>query len=513
MRFRRLQIRIQTSDGPYGVSLDFPDGLVVVWADNSMGKSTCVKAILIALGLEAMLTTSQVDLPVPPAIKTRLASISGEHDVLESEVFLEIENPQHERIVVQRTIKGARDKNLVTVHEGPALTTPGEPAPTRDFFVGRQGAATRESGFHHFLAHYLGWSLPTVQTYDGNEYLLYLQCIVPYFVVEQTRGWSTVQPPLPTQFRIRDAHKRVVEFLLNMDAHRVALRRQELQLEKSRIESSWTAQVSRVTDLTERVGGTVQALPHRPVASWPPQLPVVLAVPVGETWITIAARVEKNQRELSELVEKEIPRVTEVSASAQTELTLIDQKVRDQQTLLSRLLDSLEMEEQEVRRIGERLGAIDEDIQRNKDVRILKQLGSRKDSTVDNGVCPICHQSIHDCLVPLAPEQMVMSLDENIQFLTEQRLTFAVVQANSLRIAGSRQQQVKAVREELSQTRERMRILRQTLISDGRLPSAAAIHARIELEHSTKRDQEGRALDSTARKRVYLDPKGKCAPV
>jgi hypothetical protein len=46
MRFRRLVIRLQTTDGPYGVTLDFPDGLVVVWADNTMGKSTCVKSIL-----------------------------------------------------------------------------------------------------------------------------------------------------------------------------------------------------------------------------------------------------------------------------------------------------------------------------------------------------------------------------------------------------------------------------------------------------------------------------------
>jgi hypothetical protein len=71
MRFRRLTIRLQTTDGPYGATLDFPDGLVVVWADNSMGKSTCVKSILVALGMEAMLTTQQADLPLPPAVKAR----------------------------------------------------------------------------------------------------------------------------------------------------------------------------------------------------------------------------------------------------------------------------------------------------------------------------------------------------------------------------------------------------------------------------------------------------------
>jgi hypothetical protein len=457
-----------------------------------MGKSTCVKAILVALGLEAALTTSQSDLPLPPAVKTRLASATGEHEIIESEVFLEIENTLHERIVVQRTIKGTRDKNLITVHEGAVLTSPGSPAGTRDFFVGRQGAATREHGFHNYLARFLNWSLPTVHTYDGDEYPLYLQCIVPYFVVEQTRGWSTVQPPLPTHFRIRDVHKRVVEFLLNMDAHKVALKRQELQMERSHVESSWTAQVLRAAELAERIGGTIQALPQRPVSSWPPQVQPVLTVPVGETWVTIEQRVSKSQRELSELVEKEIPRVTEISASAQAELSLAEERVRDQQALLSRLLDSLEMEEQEVKRIDERLVAIDEDIQRNKDVRILKQLGSRQDSTIDNGSCPVCHQSIHDSLVPLAVEQVVMSLDENIQFLTEQRRTFATVHSNARRVMEARHQQVRALREELSLGRERVRVLRQTLVSDGRLPSLAAIHARIELENRSKKDEEAR---------------------
>src|SRR5579884_3503428 len=150
MRFRRLRIRIETTDDPYGTTLDFPDGLVVIWADNTMGKSTCVKSILVALGMEAMLTLSHADLPLPSAFKSRLNSETREHNVIESEVLLEIENDTHQRIVVQRTIKGNRDKNLVTVHNGPALSHPEGAYSTADYYVSRQGAATRELGFHHF---------------------------------------------------------------------------------------------------------------------------------------------------------------------------------------------------------------------------------------------------------------------------------------------------------------------------------------------------------------------------
>lgn len=494
MKFRCLKLHVLTTDGPYGATQDFPDGLVVIWADNSMGKSTCAKAILVALGMEAMLTTSQQDLPLPPAVKTQLDSPDGAFAVLESEVFLEIENHKRQRIVVQRTIKGARDKNLITVHEGPVLSSPGTSVPTRDLFVSRQGAATREHGFHHYLATFLDWSLPAVQTYDGNEYPLYMQCVFPYFVVEQTRGWSTLQPPLPTHFRLRDANKRVVEFLLNLDAHQIALRRQELQLEKTRIESAWSTELARVKDLAERVGGTLQGLPHHPLAGWPLQVLPTIAVPVGDAWLTIEQRTEERKTRLSELLATEVPKVGEISESAQVELAESDKKVRNEQTLLARLMDSLEMEEQEVRRIEERLAAIDEDIQRNKDVRTLRQLGSRKDSAIDAGACPVCHQAISDSLVPLAIEQVVMSVDENIQFLTSQRHTFDVVLENARRVAASRQQQVRALREELSSTRERVRVLRQTLVADNRLPSVAAIQARVELESAFRRDEEARNL-------------------
>jgi hypothetical protein len=489
MRFRRLHIRIETADGTYGTTLDFPDGLVVIWADNTMGKSTCVKSILVALGMEAMLTPSQADLPLPPAVKSRLNSEAGEHSVIESEVLLEIENNRHQRIVVQRTIKGNRDKNLVTVHNGPALSQREGTYSTADYYVSRQGAATRERGFHHFLASFLDWSLPTVQTFDGNEYPLYLQCIFPYFIVDQTRGWSTLQPPLPTHFRIREAHKRVVEFLLNMEAHRVALKRQELQFEKNRLETVWNGQVTRANDQAERLSASVHNLPTSPAASWPPTIAPTLMVPTEDAWIGLRQRANSRRAELSELVEKEIPRVEEISAAAQTELNLAEEAVRNQQTLLSRLMDTLEMESQELQRIDDRLRAIDEDLQKNKDLVVLRQLGSRQNSSVELGTCPVCHQSITDSLVPLV-DHAVMTVDENIQFLTEQRRTFATVRVSAERGVTARRQQVEALRGELNTSRDRVRALRQTLISDGRLPSIAAIQARMQLEIGAKADEE-----------------------
>lgn len=493
MRFRKLTIRLQTSDGPYGASLDFPDGLVIVWADNTMGKSTCVKSILIALGMEAMLSTQLADLPLPPAIKSRLESEDGEHDVLESEVFLELENSNAESIVVQRTIKGTRDKNLITVHEGSILTNPNLSSTSKDFFVNRAGAASRESGFHHFLSSFLGWELPQVQTYDGNEYPLYLQCIMPYFVVEQTRGWSTIEPPLPTHFRIREAHKRAVEFVLNLDAHRNALKRQEIDLEITKIALAWSTLINRIDDLAENKGARVQALPQKPTASWPPVIAPSLMVPIESEWVNINERALKNKAELDKLINQEIPRVEEIASTAQNELAVAEDLIRNKQTLLSRLLEAFALESQELERVQGRLKAIDEDIQRNKDTRVLKNLGSRQGAVLDNGSCPVCHQSIHDTLVPIEVAQTVMSLDESIDFLTEQRRTYEVVSTNAVNVAKSRALQIDALRNEISSLMQNVRSLRQTLVSDGRMPSIAALQTRIRLENSINIDIEAQS--------------------
>jgi hypothetical protein len=487
MRLRQLQINIGTADGPYGTTVPFPDGLVVIWADNSMGKSTCARAILVALGMEAMLTTSQQELPLPLAMTAKLDGGALEHAVLESEIWLEIENLNGKRVTVQRTVKGSRDKNLITVHDGPALTKPGA-YPTADYFVNRPGGATRPFGFHSFLATFFGWELPAVQTYEGNEVPLYLQCILPFMMTEQTRGWSSIQPPVPTQFRIREVHKRVVEFLLDMDAHKIALARQELQLRKTRLETKWATQVRQLRDIATAAGGVVHELPGQPTSVWPPQVPPSINVPEQKRWIELSERIRQRLEKKDALEAKSIPQVSDAAESVKGELLAAESAVVNQQGSLSRLLDALASEEQEVARLQERLAAIKEDIQRNKDARTLRNLGSRKDSALDHGTCPVCHQHVADSLVPLAPGQAVMSLDENIEFLQEQGRTFEGVLDQSMRVVSARRLQVQAARAEIGQLRERVRHLRQTLVSDGRSPSVAAVYERVELERDLKQD-------------------------
>ena len=101
-----------------------------------------------------------------------------------------------------------------------------------------------------------------------------------------------------------------------------------------------------------------------------------------------------------------------------------EQELRSWQSQLSRRLVQIENEHQEIEALKFRLETLEEDIQRNKDQRTLNSMSSEIGQHVSQGTCPVCSQNIQDSLVPLDVDQSVMSVDDNIAFLTEQRRTY-----------------------------------------------------------------------------------------
>jgi hypothetical protein len=94
LRLRTLELRVVTGDGVFGRVLRFGEGLTILHADNSAGKSTCLQSIIYALGLEGMFGPSH-DVPLPHAMTDWIETAQGGRlPVLESQVVLEIENGQ-----------------------------------------------------------------------------------------------------------------------------------------------------------------------------------------------------------------------------------------------------------------------------------------------------------------------------------------------------------------------------------------------------------------------------------
>src|SRR5689334_16198690 len=90
LRIKALQIRVKAANGVFGCDFRFDDGLVLVRAENSTGKSACLMSILYALGLEGMLGPSH-QVPLQAVLLTEITTDQGDERVIESFVRVEIE--------------------------------------------------------------------------------------------------------------------------------------------------------------------------------------------------------------------------------------------------------------------------------------------------------------------------------------------------------------------------------------------------------------------------------------
>ena len=231
LRLRHLRLRAETGRGRFGADIPLDDGLTILRADNSRGKSTSVQSILFALGLERMITVRPSN-AVTAAMRDRLiydADTKRETPVLASWVSLEAQGHDGTVMTFTRWVKHEQfNPGLVRVDRGPGLTAPGK-YQREDFFVGRPGAAMNERGFHRWLADFIGWDMPTLAAGDGRTAQLYMEQVFPLLFVEQRRGWGGIQAQMPAFSGVSDVRRRAIEFLLNLDVGKLETERQRLK--------------------------------------------------------------------------------------------------------------------------------------------------------------------------------------------------------------------------------------------------------------------------------------------
>ena len=213
------------------------------------------------------------------------------------------------RWAVHQTIRS----DLVRTWSGPALTEPGGSYAEEDLYVRRPGAAVNPSGFHKRLADFLGWELPRVPTFEGSEVPLYLEYLFPLFMVEQKHGWAGILTQMPSYLRVREGSRRAVEFLLELDAHNVALTRRRLEQQVIELRRDWTDGVNRFKADAGRVGATFEAVPDQPIASWPPAVAPRVSVTNGENWLPLKEALATTRATLSATRDKEIPATGQVA--------------------------------------------------------------------------------------------------------------------------------------------------------------------------------------------------------
>lgn len=477
-----LKLRSITSENVFGVDLEFSSGLNIVQADNTSGKSTCLQAIIYVLGLERSLSAN-LTVPLPFAMRDRIqeTKTSSYHTVLQSYVEIVISNNQGRKLRIRRNVVGDTDKKLVSTWASISDSEAGlRWEQQKDYFVHDPGSATRESGFHYFLSKFIGWDLPIVPRFDGAECPLYVETLFPMFFVEQKRGWSTIQGPLPTHFRIQDINRRVMEFILNLDAGAIRRERAELNKRISLLESDWIEK----RRLLERGGADLVrfiGVPKTPTAEFSHQAAISLEVFLDGEWVTLFIAQEEVEKEIQQLNNIELLTTEEAGSSIQEALDAAQIKHDELGAIFEVARTEFRTTLEENKALKKRLETLEIDLKRHQDTKKLLALGSEVSGAVSFESCPTCHQHLDQELLP-PTSSGAMALDENIAFIKSQQIMYKSAlatteeQLTELRLRG------RSIETEYKDAQSELRSLKRALVRPASSISRTTIEKSVRLQ-------------------------------
>jgi hypothetical protein len=444
-------------------------------------------SMLYALGLEGMLGPSQQP-PLPDAMIRSIMEGDKEYPVVESRVRLEVENYDKKILTVQRRVTGTTlERQLIRCSLGPAITEPDTAFPVQDYYVRFKGAAQEEAGFHRFMTEYLGYKLPNVPAQDETTVPLYLECLMPYFFVDQLTGWRDLKSRMPTYLRVPEMAKRSAEFILDLDILKRAIQRQKIEQEVTKAEAAWGRAVERAKEILGEDQTLFRGLPERPSAIWPPSPAPQVLITDGQNWALLQTAIENLQGRLDELVGEEIPKAEEVSQQVIEQLRAAEEKLSSHTERLHSASKDLMAERAHLESVHKRLHALFEDMRQYQEWKKVQDRGGEVELETANGRCPYCHQSIKDTLLDQNVAASPMSLEQNMEFIRDQIATFRDMWNDVKEVVEAKEKQVSAISRKIEETNEHIRALRRTLKTDGRLPSIAAVQEHLVVEQRMKR--------------------------
>jgi len=477
MRLRALSLVARTAAGDVGRTLGFSQGLNLLRADNSSGKSTALQAIIFALGLEGMLSATH-RVPLPHAMTDSVVIDGREQRVDESYVLLEIENGKGEILTVKRSVIGTDDRRLMRVSSGPAITTPGNYRES-EYFVRTKGAAQNAAGFHRLLADFVGFDLPKVSKLDGSESPLYMETLFPYFYVEQKHGWSGIQARMPNYLKIRDVGKRSAEFVLGLEAFQLVLARQRIQSNMSELEAKWQNSTKDLEVLAKNARVVIRNQQVRIAQPWSEQTSVP-SVTIDDSWLPLSTAISRVAEHLDSLKSSEVQTVAAVSSELEKALPALEGALQNVSTISAGLWAERTERDARIQQVSDRLEALSEDLQRHKDSRTLEAYGSEHaHNLIAEHICPTCHQ---DFLDGSDISSHAMTIAENIAFIERQQKTFRSMLEDQMRVRGAVDARLDSLIAQSNEYRQEIRAAKDTLASPNAHPATSDIRRRLQVE-------------------------------
>lgn len=480
MSLRLVDVRLDvlTTGGRLGYTAAFSDGLNVLAAPNSYGKSTLFQAIVFALGLEGMLTRSHA-LPLGP-IMTTVADLPDRTRaaVVESSVTLTCASPTGGYLRARRFARSSDVESRLVQTWSAADEAGLDTAARVDTYVWMGGAAVQELGFHRLLADFMGWHLPQVPTYGTKEVPLYLEALFPLFYVEQKSGWAGVAPRMPTYLGIRDMLRRAVEYVLGLstlDRLRALIAVRE---EIAELRATWIATVARA-----EAGAAAQNLrlnfQSPSITGSSQRRPMLLEVIHQGAWAPVTTVRAAWEQRLRELEGASVPTAGARTDQSRQDLHDAELEVRRIGAQARTYAEQAEYVRADLDALTSRVAAVDADRRRLQDLRRVRALGSDLGlATVSDDLCPTCRQPLDERHVATGE---VASLEVTLALGDAERTTLLDMRAAAEARLSDLERARDAATLQLADARQRVRLLRDELTSRSAVPSLVEVHEQVRL--------------------------------
>lgn len=422
LKIDRLRIEIHTEDGIYGFDEEFRLGLNFLASENNTwGKSSVIEGIYYCLGFGEIIG-GKGDKVLTAAYKSFIEDGDRQLSVLESRLYLQISNGE-ETVTLYRTAKMEnRDSRLITVYFSD-LPNIHRDVLKEDTYVHMPNSATNAKGFHKFLEGFLHIDIPKVLTTDGKQRKLYLQLVFSCMFIEQKHGWGDIFSGIP-YLGIKDAKKRVLEFVLKLDTLDIEKNKEILKNTESRINSEWKNTIVEIMNIANRENCQIVGLIGKPQILLENDL---LNIHILHNNQDLNSYIKQLQKECDNIDDKK-PKVLDNFDELQEELTETEKTIEDFESDMLWISDSIKKEKEIIQKLSGNIEIVDSDLRNNKDAARIRDLGSSIGCQTSQGVCPLCQQHIDDSLIPKDINDIqIMSIDQNIKHLEAQKemLVFA----------------------------------------------------------------------------------------
>lgn len=408
LRYSRVRLEAKLFNGKLAsceVEL-LPGANLILTDSNTQGKSTLVNALAVGLGLDDLVKGN-----VAALVKDTLRVAQGDQRIVEAAILLEIANASNELLTIRRSVKPELSRGML-VRRGP-LSQWSE-AGLEEYYLG-PGSYTDTRGFHRLLSEFIGFPEVQVISQDDGVMRLYLEYIFSAIFIEQKRGWADIMANMP-YYRVRDPKKSTIAELLGLDYIRNNLQRNALRLDEQRLKARYDAGIAI---LKRHVNGRQFSIKGIPpdigVGLFSPQ---IFRVAEGEKQQSLADLLSAAEADLASKVA--LADLTPPDPSLQSRIDDVSKRITSLVTRKSEVDNAIAAIRGNVRRYQQRLEVLARDLQKNKEELKIRRLFNRDEWAITSA-CPVCEQSIDGTLLSQMRSFPTMSIDENVEYITDQR--------------------------------------------------------------------------------------------